>query len=103
LSKKSILLLKKKKLLREDVDALKKALVENPELGNLISGAGGVRKVRLKSASKGKSGGFRVCYFDTPNKEELYLMWIFPKNVQENLTASEKKLLKELAEVFKKK
>jgi len=96
-------LVKKKKLLQEDFESFKKSLVENPKLGDLIPGLGGVRKARLKSVSKGKSGGFRVCYFDDPDEEKLYLMWIYSKNEQENLTSSEKKVLRELAEAFKRR
>lgn len=52
-------LLKKRSLLQEDYDALKKELANDPEIGDTLSGTGGVRKKRLKSSSKGKSGGFR--------------------------------------------
>ncbi|MCI0381944.1 MAG: type II toxin-antitoxin system RelE/ParE family toxin [Chlamydiae bacterium] len=96
-------LIRKGKILLEDFETFKKLLAEHPEKGNLIQGTGGVRKIRLKSVSKGKSGGFRICYFDDPEKLELYLMWIYPKNEQENLSSAEKKELKELTDIFKRK
>ena len=96
-------LIAKKKLLREDFDALKRTLVRNPEEGDLIIGTGGIRKIRLKSSSKGKSGGFRVCYFDDKEAEELFLILIYPKNEQENLTSEEKMALKEFANAIKKR
>lgn len=96
-------LINRKRLLSEDFEAFKKKLIENPEEGDLITGTGGVRKTRLKSASKGKSGGFRVCYFDDPESEELFLILIYQKNEQENLTAGEKKALKELTDAIKKR
>jgi hypothetical protein len=77
-------------------------LAENPSLGDMISGTGGVRKTRLKSSSRGKRGGFRVCYVDLANKERLYLLLIYPKNEQENLTMEDKKVLKELVDILKK-
>lgn len=40
-------LLVKKSLLQSDYDVLKKELAENPEKGVLLTGTGGVRKVRL--------------------------------------------------------
>ena len=58
----------KRKLKREDFDDFKRKLAENPEQGDVISGTGGIRKTRLKSAAKGKSGGFRVCYLDIEDK-----------------------------------
>lgn len=96
-------LIDSKKLLHEDFEAFKKKLMENPEEGDLIIGTGGVRKTRLKSAGKGKSGGFRVCYFDHPNNEELFLILIYQKNEQETLSAEEKKALKELTDSIKRR
>jgi hypothetical protein len=87
-------LLKKRILLQEDYEELKRELTENPEMGDLLSGTGGVRKIRLKSSSKGKSGGFRVCYFYYVSGEAVYLLFVFPKNEQENLTAEQKKGLR---------
>lgn len=96
-------LINRRKLLPEDFEAFKKRLVQNPDTGDLIPGTGGVRKTRLKSAAKGKSGGFRVCYFDDPHREELFMMRIYPKNVQEDLSSTEKKALKEFAEMIKRR
>ena len=96
-------LIDKKKLLHEDFEAFKKKLTENPEEGDLIRGTGGVRKTRLKSATKGKSGGFRICYFDDSKSEELFLILIYQKNEQETLTADEKKDLKGLTDAIKRR
>ncbi|MFI5334320.1 MAG: type II toxin-antitoxin system RelE/ParE family toxin [Chlamydiales bacterium] len=96
-------LLRSRRLLPEDFEAFKKRLVQNPEEGDLIPGTGGVRKTRLKSSTKGKSGGFRVCYFDDPYREELFLMRIYLKNEREDLTSEEKKALREFAEIVKRR
>src|SRR3990167_10264058 len=87
-------LLAKNSLLQTDYDSLKKELAENPEKGDLLTGTGGVRKIRLKSSSRGKSGGFRVCYFYYVSREAVYFLFIFQKNEQENLSAEQKKVLK---------
>lgn len=55
-------LISKRKLKAEDFEDFKRSLAENPEQGDVIPSTGGIRKTRLKSATKGKSGGFRVCY-----------------------------------------
>jgi hypothetical protein len=94
-------LFKKRHLLKEDFDVFQKELVENPELGDRIPGTGGVRKARLKSSTRGKSRGFRVCYYDISQKERLYLLLIYAKNEQESLTMEEKKILKELVGFLK--
>jgi hypothetical protein len=94
-------LLKKRSLLKEDYDDFKKELAQNPEKGDRVEGTGGVRKVRLKSASGGKSGGFRVCYYFMVSKDDIYFIWLFPKNEQENLTKEEKGILKDIVTQIK--
>jgi hypothetical protein len=89
-------LIAQNKASKEDYEELEKRLVENPEEGDVMQGTGGLRKIRLKSVSKGKSGGFRVCYCDVPEKEKLFFIAIFPKNVQEDLTDEEKSIFKSL-------
>lgn len=95
--------LSERKLLEEDFVSLKKSLVQDPEQGDLIPGTGGVRKVRLKSSTKGKRGSFRICYFDNPRREELFLMQIYTKNEKENISSEEKKILKEFSEMIKRR
>jgi len=95
--------LDERKVLKEDFDDLKKSLAKDPEQGALIPGTGGIRKTRLKSATKGKRGGFRICYFDDPEREELFLMKIYPKNEKEDLSADEKKALKEFSNMVKRR
>ncbi|MCC6127809.1 MAG: hypothetical protein IT584_01220, partial [Chlamydiae bacterium] len=81
-------LIAERKVLKEDLEALKKELTKDPESGDIIPGTGGVRKIRLKSANKEKRGGFRVCYFDDPQREELFLLKIYGKNEKEDLSAA---------------
>src|ERR1700684_3781397 len=86
--------LKKGKLLSQDFDAFVKQLANNPEAGDMIAGTGGVRKIRLKSAAKGKRGGFRVCYYFFQIEDIIYLLTVYAKNEQENITSDEKNSLK---------
>ena len=37
-------------------------LAANPECGDVISGGGGIRKVRFAIGGRGKSGGVRIIY-----------------------------------------
>ncbi len=94
-------LLKKRQLLKTDYDDFKNELANNPDKGDVIIGTGGVRKIRLSSASRGKSGGFRVCYYYLTADEEIYLLVIYAKNEKENLMMEEKKALKELVGFLK--
>lgn len=94
-------LIAENKLSEEDFRKFEEQLVCRPKAGDVIQGTGGLRKIRLGSSSKGKRGGFRVCYCDVPEKERLFLIALFPKNVQENLEPADKKALKRLIEKLK--
>jgi hypothetical protein len=81
----------------EELKQLQQIIVENPNKGDLISGSGGLRKIRLARKGGGKSGGFRVIYYrSTP--EVIYLLLAYPKNKLDNLTKAEVKLLRGLIE-----
>ena len=41
----------------EQYRELQELLIENPELGDLMQGSGGLRKIRLKRTGRGKRGG----------------------------------------------
>lgn len=77
-------------------------MLQNPKMGIVIPGLEGIRKTRLKSATKGKRGGFRVDYLDIPEAEVLHLIVIYAKNVKEDLSPDEKKILASLAKKLKK-
>ena len=79
---------------------LENILLENPRKGAVIEGLAGIRKLRIKLEGRGKSGGGRVIYLDVLEKEKLYLLFAYPKNVQEDLTPEQRKLLRYIAEAI---
>jgi hypothetical protein len=58
----------------------------NPELGAVIRGGGGIRKVRVAVGSRGKSGGARVIYYGAARKDVTLLLYAYPKNAVADLT-----------------
>lgn len=82
----------------EEQRELENILLENPQKGAVIEGLAGIRKLRIKLEGRGKSGGGRVIYLDVLEKEKLYLLFAYPKNVQENLTSEQRKILRRMAE-----
>lgn len=76
-------------------------LAENREAGDLIPGTGGLRKLRWPGRSKGKSGGYRVIYYFFNESVPLYLLAIYPKNQQIDLTPHQKTRLTALAKELK--
>ena len=81
---------------------LEAALLENPQMGDVIAGTGGARKIRIQLEGRGKSGGGRVIYLDVFEQENLYLLFAYPKSVQENLTSDQKKAIRKMIEAIRK-
>lgn len=75
-------------------------LMVNPKQGDVIQGTGGLRKIRVASKGKGKRGGSRVIYYYLDDKRRFYLLTIYSKNEVTDLTADQKKQLKEFLEVW---
>ncbi len=75
---------------------LQVALVENPTLGKLLQGAGGLRKLRWSLPGRGKRGGVRIIYYWWVCRKQLLMLAAYPKNVQAELTDAQRRLLANL-------
>ena len=71
-------------------------LSNDPELGDLMPGTGGFRKIRWADPRRGKGrrGGLRVIYFYFPSDHQIWLMTLYGKDEASDLTAKQKKALK---------
>jgi hypothetical protein len=58
---------------------------DNPLSGEVIPGAGGLRKVRWSRAGSGKRGGARVIYFNRLAHGEIVLLLVYAKAKFDNL------------------
>ena len=85
-----------------DLVELEKALLKNPHIGDVIQDTGGARKMRIQLEGRGSLGGGRVIYVDIFEKEQLYLLFAYPKNMQDDLTPDQKKAVRKLVEEIKK-
>jgi len=95
-----------KRVDQEGLDALRQIqseLLKNPESGRVISGTGGLRKLRITDAGrrKGKRGGFRVIYLDLPKVELTYLLALYSKDEKDDISNEEKKVLRALVKQLK--
>ena len=80
----------------DDYRDLQTRLARNPEVGDLMPGTGGFRKMRWADARRGKGprGGLRIIYFYFPSDHQIWLMTLYDKGEAADLTAKEKKALK---------
>ena len=69
------------------------ALFLRPELGPVIPRSGGLRKLRWSLPGMGKHGGLRIVYFWDQPSETHYMLYAYPKNEQEDLTAQQLRVL----------
>jgi len=85
----------------ESYKAFQNFLLEQPLAGDIIQGTGGLRKVRWSANGKGKRGGVRTIYLYLVEKSHIHFLTVYAKNEMSDLTANEKKILKNLAEELK--
>lgn len=85
-------------LSEEEYRQLQLALVTRPDLGDLIPGSGGLRKVRWSLAGRGKRGGVRTIYYWAVRKDQILMLLMYAKNEQENLTNDQLKVLRRIIE-----
>ncbi len=78
-----------RELLSDDEYALlQQALIDDPEVGNVIPGSGGVRKVRWGISGRGKRGGLRAIYYLRTRQGQIWMLTLYPKNVAESIPAN---------------
>jgi hypothetical protein len=80
----------------EDMRSVEDELLVDPNRGALMRETGGVRKIRAAQADRGKRGSARIVYLYVSERDTVYFLIAFAKNVQGNLTADERKLLRQL-------
>ena len=80
----------------DDYAALQEALAENPNVGDLIPGSGGLRKVRWAASGRGKRGGMRIIYYWISAKDQIFMLLAYPKSRQDDLTPEQKRVLARL-------
>jgi mRNA-degrading endonuclease RelE of RelBE toxin-antitoxin system len=70
--------------------------LEASALATHLPGTGGLRKLRWGTHDRGKRGGVRVIYFFVERRSLILLLLVYPKNVQDDLTTEQTRMLKDL-------
>jgi len=79
---------------------LQRYLASNPEAGDMVPGAGGIRKLRWKDSRRGKGrrGGLRVIYYCFLSEQEIWLLTLYDKDEAADLTKDERDHLRRALE-----
>ena len=71
-------------------------IAADPGKSPVIAGTGGVRKARAVRGSSGKRGGVRIIYYYWSSHETVFLLTAYAKSAQTDLTAADKKALRDI-------
>jgi hypothetical protein len=82
----------------DEYSELQQFLIQAPKVGELIPGSGGVRKLRWARAGMGRRGGLRVIYYVRYKPNEFWMLTLYAKAKQENISAH---ILKKLLKAFR--
>ena len=74
---------------------LQNEILAHPSKGALIRGSGGLRKIRFGAGGKGKSGGIRVIYYHVASLAVVYLLDLYAKSEQADLSPRQLKDIRE--------
>jgi hypothetical protein len=79
-------------------------LVRNPERGAVVQGTHGVRKARIAdpASSRGKSGSYRYLYLYLEHAGRIYLLYLFGKGEQADLSPQQKQIIRALSQEIRK-
>ena len=82
----------------EDWQRVELELLRNPQAGAVIAGTGGARKLRVRLTGRGKRGGARTVYVYLVAREKVYFLLTYAKNEQADLSADDKRVVRQLVE-----
>ena len=85
-----------------DLREIETFLITNPQYGKVISGTGGLRKMRWALPGKGKRGGIRILYVDFPIFEVTYFISLLKKSEKENISKEDKNTISEIIDSIEK-
>lgn len=90
--------------LHDSLLQLQSDLVEDPTRWPVIGGLRGARKGRVgdKRGGKGKSGSYRYIYLYLSHINRVYLLFVFEKNEQDNLSEEQRRVIAKLCEILRR-
>ncbi len=84
----------------DDYACLQATLALRPDLGKVIPGGGGIRKMRWTGSGRGKRGGLRFIYCWQTADERIWMLLVYPKSERDDLTQQQLRQLRILVKEF---
>jgi hypothetical protein len=83
--------------------AIQNDLLANPRRGDIVQGTGGVRKARVADpqSGRGKRGSYRYLYLYLEHRGRIYLLYLYGKGEQSDLSPEQKKTVARLTQMIK--
>ncbi len=78
---------------------LQNTLIGTPDIGKVIQGSGGIRKVRWSGSGRGKRGGSRLIYYWAKNRDQIYMLFGYSKNEYSDLTKEQLSILRKVVKL----
>ena len=87
----------------DTLEAIQADLLAAPERWPIVRGTHGARKGRIADphSGRGKSGSFRYLYLFLEHRGCIYLLFLFGKSEQANLSPEQTKIVAELVDAIK--
>lgn len=84
--------------------SIQNELLADPLRWPVVQGTGGARKGRIAdpASDQGKSGSYRYLYLYLEHRGQIFLLFLFAKSAQANLSAEQKKAIAKQVEAIKK-
>jgi hypothetical protein len=76
-------------LTEEERETLAAYVALNPTAGAVIPGSGSARKLRWRRQRGGKSGGYRLIYFNKLPQGQVWFLMIYSKRQLKNISSHE--------------
>ena len=94
--------LKKLDATESNLEALELEVSTRPEVGALVKGLKGVRKVRFRIGDRGKRGGGRAIYYVMLANDAVIMITAYAKAEKEDLSPDDRKVILEIVEALKR-
>ena len=80
-----------------ELTAPEDAIAANPDVGDVVAGLHGARKIRFAMAGRGKRGGGRAIYVMVWVRDAAVLVFAYSKADQGDLSPAQRRMIAEIA------